>query len=922
MKFRLRLSIRMLIFIVSTASIAFFVTLKIIGENFKEAAFAETMETTNNQAKKYASIIKTSLEDDFNKIRTYAQMVEESEVLTIRDRRNVYNKTLEKIIYENKDYTAVWDSWELRFEQENYTLPYGRVSRSFYYTAEGDVRLKVDSLDKHGDNYESLYFMYKLVPEEAITNPYFYSYTKAKVDEILESSLIIPLLVNNEFAGLAGIDLKMEHFQSVIDSINKEQDFDVMLFSFNGDVVAHPNKLFIGQNIVEIDTFLTNKHAIIDKIQSGESSHFMLEDSFGNDSIYFTISSFKIGNTYTPWAILITAPLSIIETQINTTFAFGNKVAWFGIILLSLVVFIFTFRMVLPLRKTRNILSKLALGNVHNIERLNVKATDEIGEMTQSLNTVIDGLEKVTEFAENIGEGNYNYEFKKLSDKDNLGTAIIEMRNSLKKAKIEENKRKEEEEHQEWTSKGINIFNKVLRIDNHNLHELTYEIIQTLTVYLGAHMGGIYLKSDLNKNEFELISFLGFAKTKFEKKNIMAGEGVVGRCILEKETIFMNDIPSDYNRIISGLGSTVPVTILVVPLISNRILIGVLEIESLKQIRPYQISFVEKIAETIASTVSTVKTNETTTQLLDKSQKQAEELEQQEEEMRQNMEEMQATQEEASKREGEIISMIDAIDQLMPVIEYDRSGKIIDVNDSYLKIYKTRKSQLVGKQHKAELFLNETETAKHNLFWSNLNEGIEQESIEYIKSGKDDYWMLEKFLPIKDNYGLVQKILCIGIDITDQKKIESAITERKEKGSLKSDNDKNSQVKKKTGPSVNLNQELTFIDLTYLKMVYKKDSSRIYNILKLYYETLPEQISEINEIAKMRDFVKLKSKISSLKTKMSYLGLKNIFESLRGIENMLVEQRNLSEIPTVLNSILKLWAEAEAELRNLLGISI
>ena len=103
-------------------------------------------------------------------------------------------------------------------------------------------------------------------------------------------------------------------------------------------------------------------------------------------------------------------------------------------------------------------------------------------------------------------------------------------------------------------------------------------------------------------------------------------------------------------------------------------------------------------------------------------------------------------------------------------------------------------------------------------------------------------------------------------------------------------------------------------------MVYKKDSQKIYNILKLYYETLPSQLEEIFQLAKARDYVKLKSKINSLKTKMSYLGLKQIYDNLRNIEKLLAEQKNLNEITGMLKSISKYWSLAYSELKKVLRV--
>jgi PAS domain S-box-containing protein len=492
------------------------------------------------------------------------------------------------------------------------------------------------------------------------------------------------------------------------------------------------------------------------------------------------------------------------------------------------------------------------------------------------------------------------------------------MRNSLRKAVIEEQARNVEEKELEWTSQGINLFNRVLRVDNQNLQELSYEVIKVLTLYMGAHMGGIYLCTS-NANELELISFIGFSKEKYKKKYIQSTEGIVGRCMVEKEAIFINDVPEEFEKISSGLGSSLPKAVLVVPLISNQQLVGVLEIESIKEIFKYQIAFVERIAETIASTIAAVKTNVRTTELLDKAKKQAEELEQQEEEMRQNMEEMQATQEDASKRESELMALIKGFEKILPIIVYDLKGKITDINENYLKIFKGRKAQFMGKQHKADLFMNESEQQKQNAFWEQINNGFVQESVEYIKSGKDEYWLKEKFIPVRDRFGIITKVLCIGFDITDLKKTESKIQQIQEGVITKKTIDLEDGVKTKANV-IDINLTLNHIDLTYLKMVYKKDPAKIYNILKLYFDTLPGQIREVEQLAKNREFDKLKSKTNSLKTKMSYMGLKPIYENLREIEKLLAEQKNLNDINGLIKKIISYWSLAHLELKKLLRI--
>ena len=93
-----------------------------------------------------------------------------------------------------------------------------------------------------------------------------------------------------------------------------------------------------------------------------------------------------------------------------------------------------------------------------------------------------------------------------------------------------------------------------------------------------------------------------------------------------------------------------PKMVLVLPLAVNGEVQGVLELSCIEKLEDHVIAFLEKLAESIASTISNVRVNETTKVLLENSQKMSEELRAQEEELRQNQEEMQATQEELNRQ--------------------------------------------------------------------------------------------------------------------------------------------------------------------------------------------------------------------------------------------------------------------------------
>jgi GAF domain-containing protein len=131
---------------------------------------------------------------------------------------------------------------------------------------------------------------------------------------------------------------------------------------------------------------------------------------------------------------------------------------------------------------------------------------------------------------------------------------------------------------------------------------------------------------------------------------------------LEKETTYLASVPEEYIRITSGLGDAPPKSVLMVPLKVDKDVYGIVELASFNEYQPFEIAFVEKLGESIASTLASVRAAEKNKQLIEQFQAQNEEMRAQEEEMRQNMEELQATQEEISRKERSYIKRIQELE--------------------------------------------------------------------------------------------------------------------------------------------------------------------------------------------------------------------------------------------------------------------
>jgi PAS domain S-box-containing protein len=119
---------------------------------------------------------------------------------------------------------------------------------------------------------------------------------------------------------------------------------------------------------------------------------------------------------------------------------------------------------------------------------------------------------------------------------------------------------------------------------------------------------------------------------------------------------------------------------------------AIIEMASFERFEEYQLRFLEKAGEFVASTILTARTAEKTHHLLRESQTQSEILKAQEEEMRQNMEEMAATQEEMSRRQEEAYQLKLQMERMLEVTQVkERSLQaIIDNTDDVILAFDTQ----------------------------------------------------------------------------------------------------------------------------------------------------------------------------------------------------------------------------------------
>ena len=442
----------MFVYILATTLLIYTLAIGYISISFKNRATNDAMLVADSYAHEAANFVKAKLNEHFGIARALAQSFLGYEKIPPEQRREIYSDMIRNILVENPEYIAVFEQWEISAIDPAYKKPYGRIRSTFYREGKKIIH-KRDTLNLEGDNLVGVYYRVKSTHKEYITRPYYYSYELDQAlpqdipdveNAVLEATIIIPILKDGKFVGMTGIDVPLENFQDIVEEINPLKGSYTFLVANNGHFVAHPKKNLINQSIARLNPDENAKFKFETKIRNGEKFSFLTRRTKFGKKAYVSFAPLNIGNTNSPWSVGIVVPMNLIMEEANKTFFISITVGLIGLIILTIILWFISHNITLPLKDTTLLLKNLARGNIQESNQLVIRSRDEIGEMTRSANILLDEINRTTNFARQIGEGNLNADYALLGEKDELGNALIEMRNRLKQSTEEITKQRDD----------------------------------------------------------------------------------------------------------------------------------------------------------------------------------------------------------------------------------------------------------------------------------------------------------------------------------------------------------------------------------------------------------------------------------------------------------------------------------------------
>jgi methyl-accepting chemotaxis protein len=251
---------------------------------------------------------------------------------------------------------------------------------SAYWSAAG-----LSSLN--GDDDYQYYKEPKQTRNTVVTDPHYY-------DDVLLSSINEPVIHNNQFYGVIGINLNAEFMQKMVERFDQFEGKATLAFiSSDGSIGAYSGKTeWVGENVSK---HLDNYQLVMQQLNS-KYKGVELDDEY-----LTAVVPLNTGGGF--WQIRMQVPRSHILKEVNQTMWMQIFIA-FGLMLVSIFVgYLVVVPMVQPLQTLAQASETIAGGDLSN--RININRNDEVGRLANSFNIMIDKLtEIISEIRENAND--------------------------------------------------------------------------------------------------------------------------------------------------------------------------------------------------------------------------------------------------------------------------------------------------------------------------------------------------------------------------------------------------------------------------------------------------------------------------------------------------------------------------------------
>lgn len=317
--------------------------------------------------------------------------------------RNIYLNMIKSELERNDHFLSVWSMWEpnaLDGNDEHYRgiAPFDQNGcfNMAYYKLKRGITLETGEVQAYQENY---YTTPKNTRAISIVEPYHYSYAGDTLNTFFETSMLVPIIQNDIFLGVIGIDVDLERLSTQLKEIKLYESGFCFLVSSAGTIAAYPSH-------EQLTSVISAKGVDLTKFRTSDGvNKFKFKDAAGK-TMLAVVCPVKFRDLSTSWSLAVVMSESEVLTNSNNWLRSMLRVSVMGLILLFVVIFFIAKWVVKAVLEVTKIADTIAQGDLTC--SIAVDRLDEIGVLQQSLksmqvklNEMVQGFQKATSFIVN-----------------------------------------------------------------------------------------------------------------------------------------------------------------------------------------------------------------------------------------------------------------------------------------------------------------------------------------------------------------------------------------------------------------------------------------------------------------------------------------------------------------------------------------
>ncbi len=384
---------KLIVSILSAVVITNVAVLVFIGIQTSQKANKIADDVAIHQSEKIALKVKNYIDRAFYSVETLGEALVEMKTWDNFNRED-FQTIMKRTLASNEEYLAVWTLWDenaldgkdkLFINHPDYSKTEGRFNLTFYKSGNS-IEREVCEID----DYEEDYFLIpKQNKKKTILAPYIYSFTGNKDDELLITSVTMPIMENNKVIGIIGIDIDLTRLSNLVKDVKLFKTGVASIVSHDLNFTGHINEEFIGRPLGE--TISEGSGEAINAVANGRN--YIARDT-RTDQKLRTLIPITFDEADQTWSILAEIPLKQVNAELRTLLVFIAFIGLLSIGIVSIIILYISRKITRPILRTIQSVEEVAEGNL-NATIDHTESTDEIGQLARSLETLTQKLREI-----------------------------------------------------------------------------------------------------------------------------------------------------------------------------------------------------------------------------------------------------------------------------------------------------------------------------------------------------------------------------------------------------------------------------------------------------------------------------------------------------------------------------------------------